>query len=102
MSWFLLNEDRPLGKGDFAVIDYKSFMDGNEVPGGSAQNFDLEVGAGYFNAEFEKELEGMQKGEEKEFDIRFPGRLWESFPGRKKVHYQVSLCRKSRTGTFRN
>jgi trigger factor len=86
-----LKEDRPVKKGDFVVIDYQSFMDGNEVPGGSARNFDLEVGAGYFNAEFEKELEELQKGEEKEFDIDFPEEYGnESLKG-KRVHYKIVL-----------
>jgi trigger factor len=86
-----LGEDRPLVKGDFGVIDYKSFMDEKEVPGGSAQNFDLEVGAGYFNAEFEKELEGMQKGEDKEFTVDFPEDFGNPSLAGKKVHYQVVL-----------
>ncbi len=66
-------------------------MDGEEVPGGSAQNFDLEVGAGYFNPEFEKELEGMKKGENKEFDIDFPEDYGNPSLAGKKVHYQVTL-----------
>ncbi len=86
-----LGEDRPLSKGDFGVIDYKSFMDDKEVPGGSAQNFDLEVGAGYFNGEFEKELEGMKKGEDKEFDIDFPDDSGNPSLAGKRVHYQVKL-----------
>jgi trigger factor len=86
-----LSEDRPLRKGDFAVIDYKSFLDGKEVSGGSSQNFDLEVGAGYFNAEFEKELEGTKKGEEKEFEIDFPEDYGNKSLAGKKICYQVVL-----------
>jgi trigger factor len=86
-----LKEDRPIRKGDFAVIDYQSFMDGHEVPGGSAKNFDLEIGSGYFNVEFEKELEGLQKGEEKEFDIDFPEDYGNQALKGKKVHYKAVL-----------
>jgi trigger factor len=86
-----LSEERLLRKGDFAVIDYKSLMDGKEVPGGSAQNFDLEVGAGYFNAEFEKELEGTKKGEEKEFEIDFPEDYGNKSLAGKKIYYHVTL-----------
>ncbi|MBI4767602.1 MAG: trigger factor [Deltaproteobacteria bacterium] len=86
-----LGEDRPLRKGDFGVIDYKSFLDDKEIPGGSAQNFDLEVGAGYFNAGFEKELEGMKKGEDKDFDIDFPDDFGNPSLAGKRVHYQVKL-----------
>ncbi|MGA3083856.1 MAG: trigger factor [Thermodesulfobacteriota bacterium] len=86
-----LGEERPLKKGDFAVINYKSFMDGKEVWGGSAQNFDLEVGAGYFNAEFENKLEGLTKGAEKEFEIDFPADYGNKSLAGKKVLYQVVL-----------
>jgi trigger factor len=86
-----LDQDRPLEKGDFGIIDYKSFMDGNEVPGGSAQNFDLEIGAGHFNADFEKTLEGMKKGEDKAFDIVFPEDFGNTALAGKTVHYQVKL-----------
>lgn len=84
-------EERPLKKGDFAVIDYQSFQDGNEMPGGSAQNYDLEVGADYFNPEFEKELVGMQKGDAKEFDIDFPEDFGNTALAGKTVHYKVHL-----------
>jgi trigger factor len=83
--------DRPLKKGDFGIINYQSFMDGKELTGGSAQNFDLEIGAGYFNAEFEKTLEGMKKGESKEFDIDFPVDHSNPSLAGKKVRYQVDL-----------
>jgi trigger factor len=86
-----LDEERPLQKGDFAVMDYQSFMDGKEVQGGSAKNFDLEIGAGYFNAEFEKALEGMQKGEEKEFDVDFPEDYGNASLKGKRVHYKAKL-----------
>jgi len=86
-----LNEGRPLRKGDFAVIDYQSFLEGVEIPGGSAKNFDLEVGAGYFNADFEKELEGMLKGEEKDFEIQFPEDYGNPSLAGKKVRYGVVL-----------
>jgi trigger factor len=86
-----LTEDRPLRKGDFAVIDYQSFSEGKELPGGSAQNFDLEVGGGYFNPDFEKKIEGMKKGEEKEFDMDFPGDYRNPSLAGKKIHYRVVL-----------
>lgn len=86
-----LSTERPLKNGDFAIIDYQSFMDGAEVPGGSAQNFDMEVGAGFFSPEFEKELAGIQKGENKEFDIDFPEDYGNTALAGKKVHYLVTL-----------
>jgi trigger factor len=86
-----LKEERPLQNGDFAVLDYQSFMDGNAVPGGAANNYDLEIGAGYFNPEVEKVLVGLEKGQEKEFDIDFPEDYGNTSLKGKRVHYQVKV-----------
>jgi trigger factor len=86
-----LKEERPLIKGDFAVIDYQSFDEGTEIPGGSAKNFDLEVESGFFNPDFEKELVGLSKGEEKEFDIKFPEDYGNPSLAGKTIHYKVKL-----------
>ena len=61
------------------------------MEGGSAEHFDLEVGAGRFNPEFEKELTGMQKGEEKEFEISFPEGYGNQELAGKTVQYRVVL-----------
>jgi trigger factor len=86
-----LDQERPLRKGDFAVIDYRSFVEGQELPGGTAQNFDLEVGSQRFHPDFEKELEGLRKGEEKEFEIEYPPDFGNQALAGKKVRFQVTL-----------
>jgi trigger factor len=86
-----VSEERPLREGDFAVIDYRSWMDGQPVPGGSAEHFDLEVGPGRFNPEFEKELPGMKKEEEKDFEIAFPEEYGNKALAGKTVKYWVFL-----------
>ena len=86
-----VTEERPLQEGDFAVIAYRSWMDGRPVEGGSADHFDLEVGAGRFNPEFEKELPGLKKAETKDFEIRFPEDYGNPALAGKTVKYQVTL-----------
>jgi trigger factor len=86
-----LSEKRPLQEGDFAVIAYNSFLEGKPLPGGAASNFDIEVGANYFNTQFEKELLGLEPGEGKEFDIAFPEDSENPAIAGKTVHYQVTL-----------
>ena len=86
-----LKADRPLQSGDFAVIDYNSWMDDRPVPEGSAVNYDLEVGSGYFNADFEKELPGLKKGETKEFEIQFPETHGNALLAGKMIKYRVTL-----------
>jgi trigger factor len=86
-----LKEERPLKKGDFAVVDYQSFHEGAEMPGGSANNFDLEVGSGFFNPDFENELVGLSREESKAFDIQFPEDFGNPALAGKKIHYEVVL-----------
>ena len=86
-----LEEERPLREGDFAVINYRSFLEDQPLPQGAADNFDLEVGSRYFNPEFEKELPGMQKGESKEFEIRYPDDYRNPSLAGKTVRYAVTL-----------
>jgi trigger factor len=86
-----LKEDRPIQQGDFAVIDYNSWLDDRPLPDGSAANYDLEVGSGYFNADFENELLGQKKGDTKEFEIQFPETHGNALLAGKKIKYQVTL-----------
>jgi trigger factor len=86
-----LLEKRPLREGDFAVIAYESWLEGKPLPGGSASNFDLEVGANYFNPQFEKELLGLEPGGEREFDLSFPEEAGNPAIAGKTVHYRVAL-----------
>ncbi len=86
-----LKEDRPIQQGDFAVIDYNSWLDDRPLPDGSAANYDLEVGSGYFNADFENELLGQKKGDTKEFEIQFPETHGNALLAGKRIKYQVTL-----------
>ena len=86
-----LKEDRPIQEGDFAVIDYNSWLDDRPLPDGSAANYDLEVGSGYFNADFEKELLGQKKGESREFEIQFPENHGNALLAGKRIKYKVTL-----------
>jgi len=67
-----LKEPRPIQQGDHAVLDFKTFADGKLVPDGEARGFHLEVGSNRFNPEFENELIGASKGEEREIQVAFP------------------------------
>ena len=67
-----LEEPRPIQQGDHAVVDFKAFADGKPVPDGEAKGFHLEVGGNRFSPEFENELIGISKGEEREIQVAFP------------------------------
>lgn len=67
-----LEQERPVQPGDHVILDFKSWVDGNPVPGGEASDFRLEVGANRFNADFETKLVGAKKGEPRELEVAFP------------------------------
>src|SRR5690554_4772680 len=59
-------------EGDFAIIDFTGYVDGEEFPGGSAEEYTLEIGSGYFIPGFEEQLVGQKVGEEVEVKVTFP------------------------------
>lgn len=59
-------------EGDFAIIDFTGFVDGEEFPGGSAEEYTLEIGSNSFIPGFEEQLIGQKTGEEIEVNVSFP------------------------------
>lgn len=67
-----IKEERPLKEGDFALIDFEGFIDGEPFQGGSAEGYTLEIGSGNFIPGFEEQMIGMKEGETKEITVKFP------------------------------
>ncbi|MFP4015542.1 MAG: trigger factor [Halanaerobiales bacterium] len=59
-------------EGDFTIIDFTGYVDGEEFPGGSAEEYTLEIGSGSFIPGFEDQLIGQKIGEEVEVNVTFP------------------------------
>lgn len=49
-------QDRPTQLGDEVVLDYAGYCDGNQFPGGTAENQTLVLGSGMFIPGFEEQL----------------------------------------------
>ena len=64
--------DRACENGDTVNIDFEGSLDGELFDGGSAQDFNVELGAGRMLKDFEEGLVGMSKGEEKTITVAFP------------------------------
>jgi trigger factor len=77
------------GHGDMVVMDYQASEEGKEY--NEFKDHTYKVGHGVMPEAFSKEIEGMKKGDEKEFSISFP----EDFPtpdvAGKEVSFKVSL-----------
>ena len=67
-----VKEDRPLQEGDYALIDFEGFIDGEPFQGGSAQGYTLQIGSGSFIPGFEDQMVGMKADETKEIKVNFP------------------------------
>ena len=65
-------EDRPVETGDTVNLDYAGTVDGVAFDGGTAQGQTLEIGSGRFIPGFEEQMVGMQIGEEKDLNVKFP------------------------------
>ena len=59
-------------KGDIVVIDFKGFIDGVAFEGGEGKDYSLELGSGSFIDNFEDQLVGAAKGEQRNVNVNFP------------------------------
>ncbi|MCU0523637.1 MAG: trigger factor [Elainella sp. Prado103] len=76
-------ENRPAQPGDLATVDFQGRLTGelpeggsDEIPGGSAEDFEIELAEGRFIEGFVDGIIGMTIGETKEVAVTFP----ESYP----------------------
>ena len=65
-------DNRPAQKGDITVIDYSGSIDGVKFEGGTAEKQNLELGSGAFIPGFEDGVIGMNIGDEKDIQVKFP------------------------------
>jgi len=64
--------DKAAGEGDKLIIDFTGTIDGEPFAGGNGEGAELVMGEGRFMEEFESNLTGANKGDEKVFKIEFP------------------------------
>ena len=64
--------DRAVEMGDIVNLDYAGSVDGVAFEGGTAEKQTLEIGSGHFIPGFEEQMIGMQIGEEKDLNVKFP------------------------------
>jgi trigger factor len=57
---------------DRVTLSYRGTIDGSEFPGGKADNQAIVLGEGRLLGDFEAALRGMQAGDAKTFQLRFP------------------------------
>lgn len=65
-------EGAEIQNGDFAVIDFKGFVDDVAFPGGEGKGYPLQIGSGSFIPGFEEQLIGAKAGDERDVNVTFP------------------------------
>ena len=90
MAEIVVKEEGTVEEKDTAVIDFKGYVDGKELDGGTGANFPLEIGSHSFIPGFEEGLVGMKSGETKTLELEFPKDYVKDLAG-KKVKFDVTV-----------
>ncbi|NLC70456.1 MAG: trigger factor [Desulfuromonadaceae bacterium] len=78
-------------EGDQVVLDFEGFRDGEPIPHGKAEDYQIELGSHSLIPGFEDQVVGMRKGEEKEIEVAFPeGYVSQELAGQ-KAQFKVRL-----------
>ncbi len=72
-------------KGDTVVMDFKGTVDGVAFEGGTAQNYELELGSGSFIPGFEDQLIGVKAEEHRDVKVKFPEQYTPELAGKDAV-----------------
>lgn len=87
---FIPVEDRNVGNGDIAVIDFEGFVDGEAFDGGKAEEYELEIGSGSFIPGFEEQIIGHAINDEFDVNVNFPEDYAENLAGKAAV-FKIKL-----------
>lgn len=68
----LMGSDVTVEDGDTAIIDFVGKLNGVAFDGGTASNYELEIGSGSFIDGFEDGLIGVKKGDTVDLNLTFP------------------------------
>ncbi|MEW6615113.1 MAG: trigger factor [Thermodesulfobacteriota bacterium] len=86
-----VEESRPIKVGDFVVIDYEGFWDVKAIDGEKVADHLLEVGSGSFSPDFEEQLPGLKKGDERNIQITLPEEYSKKDLAGKEVTFKVKI-----------
>lgn len=90
MADLVVKEKGTVANGDTAVIDFKGYVDGALLEGGTGENYSLEIGSGSFIPGFEEGLIGHKSGETVTLNLKFPENYTENLKN-KDVKFDVTI-----------
>ncbi len=90
--------EREAKTGDIVAIDFKGTVGGVAFPGGSAENYMLELGSGRFIPGFEDQLAGSKAGEARSVAVTFPADYGNAELAGKAAEFAVTVREVRETG----
>ncbi|HBS60180.1 MAG TPA: trigger factor [Firmicutes bacterium] len=84
-------EGAALNNGDFAILDFEGFIDGEAFKGGKAESYPLEIGSGSFIPGFEEQLIGAKAGEQRIVKTPFPADYFVPDLAGKEAEFHVTV-----------
>lgn len=84
-------ENAEIKDGDFAVIDFKGFVDDEAFEGGEGKGYPLQIGSGSFIPGFEEQLVGAKAGDERDVNVVFPVEYHAPNLAGKKAMFKVTI-----------
>lgn len=85
-----VKEKRDAKMTDKVMIDFKGYVGGEELQGGSGNDYELVLGSGDFIPGFEEKVAGHSAGRKFSFDIKFPENYDPSLAG-KDAKFEVTI-----------
>ena len=83
--------DAAAEKGDFVVIKYQGYLDGEPVKQIAAESYPLELGNAMLMPEFENAVIGMKQDEERDIEVPFPDDYPDKDIAGKKIMFKVTM-----------
>ena len=83
--------ERAIQPGDKAILDFEVAVGGVPIEGGGQRVYPVMVGAGKMVPGFEEEIIGMNKGEEKSFELKFPAEYFRKDLAGRRADFKVSV-----------
>ena len=81
----LVTKETEAKEGDTVVMDFLGKVNGEAFEGGSAQNYELELGSHSFIPGFEEQLVGVKAGEHRDVKVTFPEQYTPNLAGKPAV-----------------
>lgn len=87
----IVTVNRPAKNGDRVEIDFEVRQGNVKIESGESKNHPLILGQGHFLPGFEKELEGMKEGQEKNFSLKAPDDWSDKRIADKNLDFKVKM-----------